>query len=228
MLAFVELLRETGGKPVGIKLVVGNLNDLHDLVTYMATSGKHPDFITIDGGEGGTGASFQELADAAGLPLKSALPYLHQLLVAHGIRDRIKLFASGKLISADKIAVALGLGADFVNIARGLMFNVGCIQAQVCHTNHCPVGVATTDPKLQQALIVDEKSFRVTNYIISLREGLYNLTAAAGLKSPTELSAKHIIYKQSNGQVTPATAVDSLSATASFLNHPLALFPYYA
>jgi len=207
MLTFVELLRETGGKPVGIKLVVGNLNDLHELVSYMATSGKHPDFITIDGGEGGTGASFQELADAAGLPLKSALPYLHQLLVAHGIRDRIKLFASGKLISADKIAVALGLGADFVNIARGLMFNVGCIQAQVCHTNHCPVGVATTDPKLQQALIVDEKSFRVTNYIISLREGLYNLTAAAGLKSPTELSADHIIYKQQNGQVIPATSL---------------------
>ncbi|MDI3235639.1 MULTISPECIES: FMN-binding glutamate synthase family protein [Exiguobacterium] len=207
MLAFVELLRETGGKPVGIKLVVGNLHDLHELVAYMAESGKHPDFITVDGGEGGTGASFQELADAAGLPLKSALPYLHQLLVAHGIRDRIKLFASGKLISADKIAVALGLGADFVNIARGLMFNVGCIQAQVCHTNHCPVGVATTDPKLQQALIVDEKSFRVTNYIISLREGLYNLTAAAGLTSPTELSAAHIIYKQSNGQVTPATAL---------------------
>ncbi|ASK36352.1 hypothetical protein CEK62_19575 [Alcanivorax sp. N3-2A] len=131
MLTFVEKLRDIGGKPVGIKIVVGKVDDIKDLVAYMAESGKHPDFITIDGGEGGTGASFQELADAAGLPIKSALPYVHQLLVAYGIRDRIKLFASGKLISADKIAVALGLGADFVNIARGLMFNVGCIQAQV-------------------------------------------------------------------------------------------------
>lgn len=208
MLTFVEKLRDIGGKPVGIKIVVGKVDDIKDLIAYMAESGKHPDFITIDGGEGGTGASFQELADAAGLPIKSALPYVHQLLVAYGIRDRIKLFASGKLISADKIAVALALGADFVNIARGLMFNVGCIQAQVCHTNHCPVGVATTDPKLQKALIVDEKSFRVTNYIISLREGLYNLTAAAGLESPTQLTAEHIIYKDQHGHVTKATALN--------------------
>ncbi len=124
---------------------------MRQLIAYMKESGRHPDFMTVDGGEGGTGATFQELADAAGLPLFSALPFVHQLLTEAGLRDKVKVFASGKLISADKIAIALALGADFVNIARGLMFNVGCIQAQVCHTNHCPVGVATTDPKLQKA-----------------------------------------------------------------------------
>jgi glutamate synthase domain-containing protein 2 len=111
------------------------------------------------------------------------------------------LFASGKLITADKVAIALALGADLVNIARGLMFNVGCIQAQVCHTNRCPVGVATTDPKLQRALVVDEKSYRVTNYIISLREGLYNMAAAAGVRSPTELSQEHVVYQDPDGRV---------------------------
>ncbi|OGX79615.1 hypothetical protein A6395_05685 [Exiguobacterium sp. SH31] len=205
MLTFIDRLRDVGGKPVGIKLVVGRLDDLHDLIAAMATSDRYPDFITVDGGEGGTGATYQELADAVGLPLHAALPYVHRLLVEHGLRDKIKLFASGKLVTADKVAIALGLGADFVNIARGLMFNVGCIQAQVCHTNRCPVGVTTTDPKLQRALVVDEKSFRVTNYIISLREGLYNLTAAAGLTIPTEFTAEHIIYKYDDGRVKPGT-----------------------
>ena len=141
LLSFIERLRDIGGKPVGIKLVIGRLADVEALVQEMASSGQHPDFITVDGGEGGTGATYQELADSVGLPLKAALPYVHRLLVEYGLRDRIILFASGKLVTADKIAVALALGADCVNIARGLMFNVGCIQAQVCHTNRCPVGV---------------------------------------------------------------------------------------
>lgn len=201
LLAFVERLRVIGGKPVGIKLVVGKLKDIDSLVREMARSQIVPDFITIDGSEGGTGATYQELADTVGLPLKAALPYVHRLLIEHGLRDRVKLFASGKLITADKIAIALALGADLVNIARGLMFNVGCIQAQVCHTNRCPVGVATTDAKLQRALVVDEKSYRVTNYIISLREGLYNMAAAAGVRSPTELSQEHVVYQEPDGQI---------------------------
>lgn len=201
LLTFVERFRVIGGKPVGIKLVVGKLKDIDSLVREMARSQIVPDFITIDGSEGGTGATYQELADTVGLPLKAALPYVHRLLIEHGLRDRVKLFASGKLITADKIAIALALGADLVNIARGLMFNVGCIQAQVCHTNRCPVGVATTDAKLQRALVVDEKSYRVTNYIISLREGLYNMAAAAGVRSPTELSQEHVVYQEPDGQI---------------------------
>ena len=121
----------------------------------------------MDGGEGGTGASFHELADSAGLPIFTALPMVHQILKEYGVRHQVKLFASGKLLSPDKIAIALSMGADFVNIARGLMFSVGCIRAQVCHTNKCPVGVATTDPKLQKGLSIEEKIPSVQLYPVS-------------------------------------------------------------
>ncbi|WP_396125441.1 FMN-binding glutamate synthase family protein [Bacillus sp. Marseille-Q3570] len=201
MLDFINELRDVGGKPVGIKMVVGNTDDVEHLVAYMAESGKHPDFITVDGGEGGTGASYQELADSTGIPIKSALPLVHKTLEEFEIRDKVKIFASGKLLTPDKVAIALSLGADFVNIARGLMFSVGCIQAQVCHTNNCPVGVATTDDKLQKALIVEEKSYRVCNYMLSLREGLYNLAASVGVESPTQFTMDHIVFKSRNGKM---------------------------
>jgi glutamate synthase domain-containing protein 2 len=199
MLDFIEKLRDVGQKPVGIKIVAGQPDDLHELFSYMQKSGKHPDFITIDGSEGGTGASFYELADTVGLPIMTALPIVDTLLRQYGLRDRMKLFASGKLLTPDKIAVALALGADFVNIARGMMFSVGCIRALVCHTNTCPAGVATTDPKLQKALSVEEKQHRVCNYVISLREGLFNLAAAAGIDSPIHFSQKHVVYRKEDG-----------------------------
>lgn len=201
MLDFIEKLRSIGGKPVGVKLVVGNVKELEELIAYIAKSGRSPDFFTIDGGEGGTGASYSELADAAGLPIYTALPIVDDLLRKYGVRDKVKVFASGKLLTPDKIAVALAMGADFVNVARGMMFSVGCIRAQVCHTNNCPVGVATTDPKLQQALIVEEKLFRVCNYILSLREGLYNLASAAGITSPVHFSREHIVFKDEKGNI---------------------------
>src|SRR5699024_1365532 len=128
-------------------------------------SGKGPDFITIDGGEGGTGATYQELADSVGLPITTALPIVDEIRREYGIRDRVKLIACGKLITPDKAALALAMGADLVHIARGFMISVGCIMAEVCHTNTCPVGVATTDAKLQEGLIIDEKLYRVSNYV---------------------------------------------------------------
>ncbi|NPC92859.1 FMN-binding glutamate synthase family protein [Bacillus sp. WMMC1349] len=201
MLDFIEHLRDVGDKPVGLKMVLGSTSDLEEFVAYMAKSGKYPDFITIDGSEGGTGATYQELADSAGIPIYSALPFVDDMLKKYNIRQHVKIFASGKLLTPDKIAVALALGADFVNIARALMFSVGCIQAQVCHTNHCPVGVATTDPKLQKALVVEEKTYRVTNYILSLREGLFDLAATAGIDTPVKFSREHIVYKQETGQL---------------------------
>ncbi|MEH7441222.1 FMN-binding glutamate synthase family protein [Bacillus sp. JJ1122] len=203
MFDFIEQLRDIGGKPVGMKIVVGDLDALENMISYMKESGKGPDFITVDGGEGGTGATFQELADSVGLPIHSALPIVDEMLKAYGVRDRVKLIASGKLITPDKIAIALAMGADLVNIARGLMISVGCIMAQVCHTNKCPAGVATTDKKLQDGLIVEEKHYRVCNYIISLREGLYNLAAAAGLDSPTQFERKHIVHKDKLGRISP-------------------------
>src|SRR5699024_5700416 len=148
LLDFVDQMRDVGGKPVGTKIVIGNEEQAESYVQAMAETGIVPDFITLDGGNGGTGASYYELAESVGLPTFAALPLLDDLLVKYGIRERTHIIASGKLLTTDKIAMALALGADMVNIARGFMLSVGCIMAQVCHTNNCPAGVATTDPKL--------------------------------------------------------------------------------
>lgn len=204
---FIEELREVGGKPVGMKIVVGNVENLEEMVKIMRDSGKGPDFITIDGSEGGTGATYQELADSVGLPIMTALPIVDELFREYGIRDRVKLIASGKLITPDKVAIALGMGADLVNIARGFMISVGCIMAEMCHTNTCPVGVATTDEELQTGLIVDEKLYRVTNYVTSLRAGLFNVAAAAGVDTPVKIERKHLVYKDDQGRIS---SVDSM------------------
>ncbi|WP_100331998.1 FMN-binding glutamate synthase family protein [Bacillus xiapuensis] len=200
LFSFIEEMQQVGGKPVGIKIVVGSHDTVDELAQYMKNSRKGPDFITVDGGEGGTGATYQELADSVGLPIKSALLLLDKALRKHGVRNQVKIFASGKLFTPDRVAVALGMGADLVNIARGFMFSVGCINAQHCHTNKCPVGVATTDPELQRALVVDEKKYRVANYVIAMRKGLYNIAAAAGLDNPTQFAPQHIIFKDSYGR----------------------------
>lgn len=194
MMDFIEKIREVTGKPVGIKIVIGSEETFENFVSYMAVSNRYPDFITIDGSEGGTGATYQAMADSVGLPIKPALLMAHRLLTKYDIRDKITLIASGKLFSPDRIAIALSLGADIVQIARGLMIAVGCIGAQKCHSNECPVGVATTNPKLQRALVVEEKRYRVTNYITTLREELFMLAGAAGLTSPRQFSEKHIVY----------------------------------
>lgn len=201
MMDFVHELREVGGKPVGVKIVGGSKAEIEKFVSRIAASEKYPDFITIDGAEGGTGATFQELSDAAGLPLLTALPLLDEMLKKYKIRDKLKMIASGKLLTPDKIAYALCLGADLVNTARGMMISVGCIMAQVCHTNTCPVGVATTDPDREKALVVEEKMYRVANYVISLREGLFNLAASAGIASPAEFNEEHLIYRTQSGDI---------------------------
>jgi glutamate synthase (ferredoxin) len=197
----VARMRVEGGKPVGIKVVIGGPGGLDDLAEAMARRGDGPDWITIDGGEGGSGATYQEMADSMGVPIYSAIVVADDALRAAGVRDRVKLFASGKLTSADRIAIALSLGADAVNIARGLMISVGCIQAQKCHSNECPVGVATTDEELMQALVVSEKKWRVANYIVTLRAALVSLSAASGLRAPTEFTRRHAVYKDEFGRV---------------------------
>lgn len=201
LLDFVEQLREIGGKPVGIKIVVGNRDEVEELVKTMAQEEKVPDFITVDGGEGGTGATYQELADGPGLPLYTALPITHEMLKKYDLRNHVKLIASGKLVTPEKMAYALCLGADLINTARAFMISVGCIMAQTCHSNTCPVGVATTDPNREKALVIEEKMYRVCNYVISTREGLFNLAGAAGLASPTEFNENHLMFRTSNGQL---------------------------
>lgn len=202
MCEFIEKIREVTGMPVGMKIVIGGNDSVEELAKYMKETGKGPDFITVDGGEGGTGASYQELIDSVGLPIKSALPILVSTLQKYGVRDRVKIIASGKLFTPDRIAIALAMGADLVNIARGFMITVGCIQTLKCQSNACPVGVATTDPDLQKALVIDEKKFRVVNFLVTLRKGLFRISAAAGLDSPVHFKPKHIMYKDDKGIVT--------------------------
>lgn len=201
MFDFIERIREHTGKPVGMKVVIGSSHEADELAKQIQNTGKGPDFITVDGGEGGTGASYQELADSVGLPIKSALPLLDNALRKYGVRDRVKIIASGKLFSPDRVAIALAMGADLVNIARGFMITVGCIQALKCESNACPVGVATTDPDLQKGLVIDEKKYRTANYVISMRKGLFRLAAAAGLDSPVHFNREHVVYKDEKGKV---------------------------
>jgi len=201
MLQFIEKIRQHTGKPVGIKIVIGSFLEAEELARCIKKIGISPDFITLDGGEGGTGASYQELAEAVGLPIKSALPLLDAALKKYKVRDRVKIIASAGLFSPDRVAIALAMGADLINIARGFMITIGCIQALKCHTNACPVGVATTDPHLQKALVIDEKKYRVANYVIAMRQGLFRLAAAAGLESPVHFSKGHVVYKDEKGVV---------------------------
>ena len=201
LLHWIDRMKKEGQKPVGLKIVIGSSDSPNELLEQINKLNIKPDWITVDGSEGGSGATYQEMADSMGLPIKSGIVVLDNALREFNLRDEIKIFASGKLFSPDSIAIALGLGADCINIARGLMISVGCIQALKCHTNECPVGVATTDKQLQNALVVKEKQYRVLNYIITLRAGLNSLAAAAGLNSPTEFNRKHIVYKDSQGSI---------------------------
>ena len=200
-LEFVKMLQEEGGKPVGIKLVVGYHSNLDVFFKEMKSLEIFPDFITVDGGEGGTGATYKSMADSMGLPLYPALMMLIDKAHEFGVRDKMKIFASGKLISADKIAIALAIGADAVNSARGFMIANGCIMAMVCHTGKCPAGVTTTDPKYQDALVPDEKQWRVMNYIINMRQGLFALAAACGIDTPSKFTREHIVFKDREGKV---------------------------
>ncbi|WP_156484852.1 FMN-binding glutamate synthase family protein [Bhargavaea cecembensis] len=208
MFEFIGHIREVGGKPVGIKVVIGSKSEADELANWMQKTGKGPDFISVDGSEGGSGATYQDLADSLGLPIKTALTILDDSLREHGVRDRVKIIASGKITTPDKAAIALALGADLVQVARGFMISVGCIMALKCHTNECPAGVATTDEDLQRALVVDEKKYRVTNYILTMREGLFRIAAAAGVDSPTKLNRSHLVYMDERGRAHPVQTHD--------------------
>ena len=162
MMEFIATLRErSGGKPVGFKLCIGHRREFMCIVKAMLETGIVPDFIVVDGKEGGTGAAPLEFANHVGMPLVEGLTFVHNTLRGAGLRDQIRIGAAGKLISAFDIARAFALGADWANSARGFMFAIGCIQAQACHTNRCPVGVATQDKLRQRALDVGDKSERV-------------------------------------------------------------------
>ncbi len=200
LLQFVARLRDlSGGKPTGFKLCIGHPHEFLAIVKAMVETGLTPDFIVIDGKEGGTGAAPVEFIDHVGMPLREGLNFAHNALVGAGLRDKIRIGASGKITSAFDIARAMALGADWCNAARGFMFALGCIQSMSCHTDRCPVGVATQDPMRQRALHVPDKSERVANFHASTLHALGELIAAAGLSHPSELRPHHM-YRRVNAQ----------------------------
>ncbi len=208
LFAFIEKLRDLSGKPVGIKIVAGSEMAVEELAAHMLETGSGPDFITVDGGEGGTGATYMEMADSLGLPLYSALLIVDNTLRRYGVRERVKVFASGMLATADKMAVALAFGADLVNVARAAMNTIGCINALKCNTNECPTGVTSHKPELKQGLVIEEKRYRTANYIATLREGVFMLAASCGLESPVQFERQHVTFKDRNAA---ATRMDRLS-----------------
>ncbi|MGR6805066.1 FMN-binding glutamate synthase family protein [Sphaerotilus natans] len=202
LLLFLSRLRRlSGGKPVGFKLCIGHPWEWFAICKAMLETGLTPDFIVVDGAEGGTGAAPLEFSDHVGAPLQEGLLLVHNTLVGLNLRDRIRLGASGKIVSAFDIARAMALGADWCNSARGFMFALGCIQAQHCHTGACPTGVATQDAQRQQALVVPDKIERVARYHRNTLHALQELVQAAGLHHPGEITAAHIVRRVANDQV---------------------------
>jgi glutamate synthase domain-containing protein 2 len=202
MLQFIERLRLlSGGKPVGFKFCIGHPWEWFAIAKAMQATNLLPDFIVVDGAEGGTGAAPLEFTDHVGAPLQEGLLLVHNTLVGIGLRERVKIGCAGKVISAFDIARMMALGADWCNAARGFMFALGCIQAQACHTGHCPTGVTTQDPQRQRALVVPDKAERVWRFHANTLEALKELVQAAGLTHPGEITARHIVRRTANTEV---------------------------
>ena len=202
MMEFIARLRDlSGGKPTGFKLCMGHPWEWFAMVRAMQATGITPDFIVVDGAEGGTGAAPLEFTDHVGAPLQEGLLLVHNTLKGAGLRDKIRLGAAGKIVSAFDIARAMALGADWCNSARGFMFALGCLQAQTCHTGHCPTGVTTQDPVRQQALRVPDKAERVYHFHQNTLKALQELVQAAGLSHPQDISAQHIVRRVNENEV---------------------------
>ncbi len=205
MLDFVEHVRKVTGKPTGIKAVVGAYGWLESLCEEIHRRGieSAPDFFTLDGGDGGTGAAPMPLMDNVGLQLDESLPMLSDILHKYGLRQRVRIIASGKRITPSEVAWALCAGADFVNSARGFMFSLGCIQAMKCNKNTCPTGITTHDPRLQRGLDPSDKKVKVANYCKSLVHEVEVLAHSCGVDEPRQLGRKHVRIVQDTGKSVP-------------------------
>lgn len=193
LLHFVKQLRElSGGKPVGFKLCVGSKQEFLSICKAMLETGITPDFITVDGGEGGTGAAPTEMTNSLGTPMRDGLIFVNSALIGIGLRDKIRIIASGKMFSAFHMLRTLALGANAVNCARGFMLSLGCIQARSCNTDHCPTGIATQNPVRNKAIVVSDKAQRVANFHQHSIKNLMELIGAAGLSSLDQLRPEHI------------------------------------
>jgi glutamate synthase domain-containing protein 2 len=193
LLQLIKTMRDaSGGKPVGFKLCIGQKSEFIGICKAMLELNIYPDFITVDGGEGGTGAAPQEFSNYVGAPLMDGLAFVHNMLVGFGLRNEIKIIASGKMISGFHLVRAIALGADACNSARAMMMAIGCIQALICNTNKCPTGVATQDKSLSDGLVVDDKKQRVANYHSETLKNFVELCGAAGIDDYKQLTRGHI------------------------------------
>ena len=191
--AFINHVRSITGKPVGVKFVVGDPAFLDEWFSDCVENPEHcPDYLQVDGGEGGTGAAPESLADYVGLPITQALPYVAALRQEHGLAQRIRIIAAGKLITPDKVAWALCMGADFVSSARGFMFALGCIQAMKCGSGKCPTGVTAADPRLIRGLDPTDKAVRVSRYALKMRDEVEIIAHSCGLTDPSKFVPKHV------------------------------------
>ena len=226
LLTFVQQLRSlSGGKPTGFKLCIGHPWEWFAIVKAMQETGITPDFIVVDGAEGGTGAAPLEFSDHMGMPMLEGLRLVHNTLVGVNMRSQIRLGASGKIISSFDMVRALALGADWCNSARGFMFALGCIQAQTCHTGNCPTGVTTQDPQRQMALVVPSKAQRVKNFHHHTLVALQEMLQAAGFQAPEQLRAKHIMRRISAHQTCSLEEVYPSLAEGSLLKKPSKTMP---
>ena len=214
MMAFIgEMRRLSGGKPAGFKLCIGHPWEFLAICKAMLQTGIYPDFIVVDGNEGGTGAAPLEFMDHLGMPMREGVNFVHNALIGINARDRIRIGASGKIATAFDMARAMAIGADWCNSARGFMFSLGCIQSLSCHTDRCPTGVTTQDPIRNRALVVPHKIERVYNYHHATLHALAELLAAAGLEHPQQLRPIH--FSQRTADHRGAVVRKTLSVAAS-------------
>lgn len=203
LLDFVAQLRElSGGKPVGFKLCIGHKTEFLAICKAMQESGMTPDFITVDGSEGGTGAAPIELTNSVGTPMRDGLYFVNNALIGFGVRDDIRIIVAGKIISAFHMIRAFALGADTINSARGMMFSLGCIQSRHCNTDKCPTGIATQDPARYKNLNIDIKGKRVATFHKSMIHHLVDLLAVSGLTHTDQVLPRHINRRVSENQIS--------------------------
>lgn len=205
MLDMINHIREVTGKPVGFKAVVGSFGWLEELCREIHKRGVEsaPDFITVDSGDGGTGAAPMPLMDNVGLVVKESLPLVSDVLHKYGLRDRIKLIASGKLVTPSEVGWAIAVGADFVTSARGFMFSLGCIQALKCNKNTCPTGITTHNKRLQKGLNPEDKAVKVANFCLNMIHEVQVISHSCGVSRPRLMGRKHVRIVQDNGKSVP-------------------------
>jgi len=221
MMEFIASLRQlSGGKPIGFKLCVGRQSEFVSLCKAMVQTGIKPDFITVDGGEGGTGAAPLEFSNSVGMPLRDGLAFVCDCLSGFGIKRDIRVIAVGKIFSAFHLAKNLALGADMCYSARGFMLSLGCVQSLICNTNHCPTGIATQDEGLSDGLVVTDKTERVARFHDDTVEHLVEIVGAAGLHSPGELTRTHIYRRIDQGSIRRYDEVFEYVDVGSLLNEP--------